>query len=60
MASENRERGYERIVGASAILGYEISDQHSNFSCWHQASVGERKLLDWCATDWFLRLPIRS
>jgi hypothetical protein len=46
MASENRKWGYARIVGASAILGYEISDQHSNFSCWHQASVGERKLLD--------------
>ena len=27
MASENRDWGYDRIVGASANLGYEISDQ---------------------------------
>src|SRR5207302_7550156 len=27
MASENRDRGYDRIAGALANLGYEISDQ---------------------------------
>jgi putative transposase len=32
MASENREWGDDRIVGASANLGYEISDQHSVLS----------------------------
>jgi hypothetical protein len=27
MASENRDGGYDRIAGALANLGYEISDQ---------------------------------
>jgi putative transposase len=27
MAEENRDWGYDRIVGALANLGYEISDQ---------------------------------
>jgi putative transposase len=27
MASENRDRGYDRIAGAMANLGYVISDQ---------------------------------
>src|SRR2546421_12473332 len=46
MASENRDWGYNRIAGALANLGYEISDHHSStgrpFRCAHGSSRSVR------------------
>jgi hypothetical protein len=43
MASENREWGYDRIVGALANLGYEISQQQAPHDIYVQvADKGQR------------------
>ena len=46
MASENRDWGYDRIVGALANLGYVISDQTVGNILHRHAPAPERKRTD--------------
>jgi hypothetical protein len=46
MASENRDWGYDRIVGALANLGYVISDQTVGNILHRHALAPERKPID--------------
>ena len=50
MASENRDWGYDRIVGALANLGYVISDQTvGNILRRHALPPARKRLTTWPA-----------
>jgi hypothetical protein len=58
MADENRSWGYDRIVGALANLGHEISDQTvGNVLRRHGIMPAFQVLDDLYASDWEARKP---